>query len=235
MPEKRGENIQVPFLDGRLLVEKEFEQRSMTLGLEVTRESIEALEAAMDAVKTLFGRRSLGALAQTLENLSVRMAQAEYTGDLNLSRISPVSARLALDFTLPDPFFYSDTLVTDTHTIDASPKTYTITNPGSADVRKPKITLTGPLSNPEINNLTNDVSVKYNGTITSGHYVVIDIDAETGEYTAVTDLSANVIGNVTHEGSAALFVLDAGANNLSVTDGTHTTGTVGIEFYPPYL
>jgi hypothetical protein len=235
MPERRGENILIPFQEGRIHVEKEFEQRSMTLGLEVTEDSIQALETAMDVVKTLFGKRSLGALAQTLEDLSVRTGQAEYTGDLNLSRISPVSVRMALDFMLPNPFFYSDTLTTDTQTINASPKTYTVTNPGSADKVNPKIVLTGPLSSPEITNVTNGVKVKYNAVIASPRVVTIDIDAETGEFTALDDLGANVIGNLSHEGSAGYFVLDAGANSLSVTDATHTTGTVGIQFYAAYL
>lgn len=235
MPEKRGDNIQLPFMDGRVFVEKEFEQRSMTLGLEITEESIEALETKMDTVKTIFGRRSLGTLMQTLEDLSARTAQAEYTGDLNLSRISPVSARLAIDFTLPDPLFRSNVLTSDEHTIGASPTAYTLNNPGSADVRNPKITLTGPLENTEITNTLNAVSVKYNAVIDSGHYVVIDVDTETGEYTAVDDLAVNVIGNVTHEGAAAYFALDAGDNPISVTDDDATTGTVKIEFYPPYL
>lgn len=235
MPEKRGGNLLIPFLEGRVFVEKEFDERNMTLGLEIIEESIEALETKMDTVKALFGGRSLGTLTQTLENLSVRSAQAEYTGDLNLSRISPVSVRMALDFTMPDPFFRSNVLKSDTQTIDASPKTYTLNNPGTAEERKPKITLTGPLDNPEITNTTNDVSVKYNAVIDSGHYVVIDVDPETGEYTAVDDLAVNVIGNVTHEGAAALFVLVAGDNAISVTDDEATTGTVKIEFYPPYL
>lgn len=235
MPERRGGNILIPHLHGRVFVEKMFEQRVMSLGLEVTEDSIEALENAVDAVKAVLGRRRLGTLAQTLEDLSVRSAQAEYTGDLNPTRVSPVSVRMVLEFTMPNPFFYASTLTTDTHTIDASPKTYTITNPGTADKVDPKIVLTGPLSSPEITNTTNGISVKYNGVITGGHYVTIDIDAETGEYTAVDDLSANVIGSVTHAGDVALFVLDTGANSISVTDGTHTTGTVKFEFYAPWL
>jgi len=235
LPEKRGGNMLIPFMAGRVWVEKEFEQRTMTLGLEVAEQGIEALESRMDAVKAFFGRRALGLLSQTLEDLSVRENYAEYTGDLSLTRISPVSVRMALDFTMPEPFFRSNVLSENTQTIDASPKTYTLNNPGSAEERRAVITLTGPLENTKITNTGNGVSVQYNAVIAGGHYVVIDMDAETGEYTATDDLSANVIGNVTHEGSAAFMVLDAGDNSMSVTDDTHTTGTVAFAFYAPWL
>jgi hypothetical protein len=235
MPERRGKNILIPLRDGREFVEKMFEQRSMSLGLEVDAESIEALEAAIDVVKTLFGKRTLGTLQQTLESGAVRKAQAELEGDLSPSRISPNDVRMLLEFTMPNPFFYSDTLTTDTQTINASPKTYTLNNPGTVGKADPKIVLTGPLSSPEITNVTNGVKVKYNAAITAGHYVTIDVDAVTGEYTAVDDLAVNVIGNVSHEGDTAFFVLDSGDNSISVTDGTATTGTVKIEFYAPFL
>lgn len=235
MPARRGGNVLIPFHDGRVFVEKRFEQRSMALGLEVSANSLSELEAGIDAVKMLFGRRSLGTLTQTLEDLTTRSIQAEYTGDLDPRRSSPLSVRMLLEFVCPDPFFRSSVLTTDTTTINASPKTYTVNNPGTADERNPRIVLAGPLSSPEITNTTNGVSLQYTGSISAGHSVTIDVDVDTGEFTAVTDLAVNVIGNVTHDGDAAFFVLDAGNNALSVTDGTHTTGTVTIEFYPPYL
>lgn len=235
MPKRRGDNVLVPFRHGRFHTRKYFEQRTLSLGLEITEASIEALEAKMDTVKALMGQGTLGTLEQTLEDTSVRNAQAECTGDLNGARTSPVSLRLVLDFTMPEPFFRSNVLTSDERTIDASPKTYTLNNPGTAEETRAKITLTGPLENTEITNTTNGVRMAYNGEITGGHYVVIDVDPETGEYTAVDDLLANVIGNVTHEGNPALMVLESGDNAMSVTDDTHTTGKVKFEFYPPYL
>lgn len=235
MPVRRGDNILIPHRDGRVFVAKKYEQRKMALGLEVSAASLSELETALDTVKALLGGRSLGTLQQTLEDLSVRTIQAEYVDDLNLSRISPLDARLLLEFIAPDPFFRLSVLFTDTHIINASPKTYTLTNPGTADERNPKIILTGPLNNVTITNMTNGKSVSYNGVIASPRVVTIMTNAATGEYVATDDLSANVIGNVTHVGDTALFALEAGANSISVTDATHTTGTVGVEFYPPYL
>ncbi len=233
IPTRRSDNIIIPHRDGRVFVEKKFDQREMSLGLEVSADTLAGLESAVDSVKALLGKRSLGTLQQTLEDLSVRSLQAEYTGDLNLSRISPLSVRMLLEFIAPEPFFRSSVLTTDTHVIDASPKTYSITNPGTADERDPKIVLTGPLSNTVISNLTNGVSISYNAVIASPR--VVTIQTVNGEYVVTDDLGANVIGNVTHSGDAALFVLNAGVNNLSVVDATHTTGSVKIEFYAPYL
>jgi phage-related protein len=233
MPQKRGGNVLIPFRDGRLFVQKLFEERSMALGLEVVEESISALESKMDTVKALFGGRSLGTLQQTLEDLSVRTILAEYTGDLNLSRVTPVSVKMVLDFTMPDPFFRGETLFSDVQTIDANPKTYTITNPGSAVERNPKIKLTGPLENTIITNVTNGCVLTYTGTIASPR--VVTIEMVNGVYVATDDLNTNLIGNVTHSGDAALFVVDSGANEISVADDEAVTGTVTIEFYPPYL
>lgn len=233
MPQKRGDNVLIPFRDGRVFVQKLFEQRSMSLGLEVSEDSISALEVKMDTVKALFGARSLGTLAQTLEDNSVRTALAEYTGDLNLTRVTPVSVRMVLEFTLPDPFFRGDVQVSEVQTIDESPKTYTITNTGTAVERNPKIILTGPLENTVITNTTNGCVLTYTGSIPSPR--VVTIETVNGQFVATDDTSANVIGNVTHSGDAALFVVDSGANELSVVDSEATTGTVTVEFYPPYL
>lgn len=233
MPARRGDNILIPFQDGRTHTEKNFEQRAMSLGLEIVENSITALESKIDMVKSLLGRRTLGELAQTLEDLSVRSLQAEYVGDLKLTRVSPISVRMILEFIAPDPFFRGDTIYSDTHVIDGSPKTYTLTNEGTADEKNPKIVLTGPLDHVTITNLTNSISISYNAAIASPRVVTIQ---KIGlDYVATDDLGANMIGNVTHVGDAALFVLVAGENDLSVVDATHTTGSVKIEFYPPYL
>ena len=96
MPKRRGDNVLVPFRHGRFFTRKYFEQRTLSLGLEIVEDSIAALEAKMDTVKALMGLGSLGTLEQRLEDLSVRNAQAECTGDLNGARTSPVSMRLVL-------------------------------------------------------------------------------------------------------------------------------------------
>ena len=217
-----------------MFTQKYFDQRVLSLGLEIVEGSISDLETAIDAVKALLGGRDLGVLEETMEDSSVRTGMAELSNDLSVARISPISVKMILEFTMPDPFFYSDTQVSDTTVINVSPKTYTINNTGTVEKCNPSIVLAGPLNNPEITNTSNNISVKYNGIIALGHSVTIDLNPETDEYRAVTDLGVNVIGNITHDGDAAYMVLNSGSNAISVTDDTHSTGTVTIEFYPPY-
>jgi phage-related protein len=169
-----------------------------------------------------------------MEDLSVRTSQAEFNSDMNPTRSSPVSAKFMLDFMMPDPFFRSDQLSSINQLIDASPTTCTINNPGTAEACNPRIILYGPLDNTVITNATNGVSLTYAGTVADGHYVVIDID-DSGEYTAVDDLDANVIAALQHSGASEYFILDADDNELSITDTIHTTGTIVFEFYAPYL
>lgn len=233
MPQRRGENMLIPFRAGRVFAAKEFEQRSMALGLEVHGDTRAELEAAVDAVKTLFGGRALGTLQQTLADLTVRTAQAELMGDLDVTPVSPHAVKMVLNFVLPDPFFYGST-VEGSVMVDASPKALAVSNPSTVEARDPTIVLTGPLENTEITNSENGVSVKYNAAIASPRVVTIS-KAATGEYVATDDLGANVIGNVTHSGAASLFALEPGNNDLSITDDVATTGEVELSFYPPYL
>lgn len=235
LPKRRGENIVIPFRDGRVFVEKMYEQRTLTLGMEIEAVSMEDLEDRIDALKALLGQRSLGLLTYEMDDGSIRQAQAEHVGDLNLARVAPLWRRLTMDFVLPDTFFRSDTLFSDSIVIDSSPVAFIFTNPGTADVRNPKTTLTGPLENTEMTHTVSGIKMKYNGAIADGDTVVIDVDPVTGEFTAVHSIDGNVIGNVTHEGSAALMVFNPGENELSITDDVATTGSVAVEFYPPNL
>lgn len=234
MPTRRGENILIPFRNGRVFIAKYYEQRSISLGLEIVQTSIEELEDAVDTVKRLLGQRTLGALQQTMASGAVRIAQAESFGDLAPLRTSPFSSKLTLDFILPDPFFYSNVLTAETAVIDASPTLFTVPNNGTVEHRDVKITLTGPLENTVITNTTNGVSLTYNGAIAGGEVVVIQTN-DTGEYIATKDGVTDVIGNISHAGSSALMIISTDDNEISVTDGIATTGTVKIEFYPPYL
>jgi hypothetical protein len=233
MAKKRGENILIPMRDGRVFVEKFYDQRAMTLGLEIVKDNIEELETAIDAVKLLFGGRGLGTLTQTLENLSVRTIEAELAGDLDTNRTSPGAVKMVLDFIAPDPFFRG-VLVENTQVISASPTAYTVNNPGTADERNATIVLTGPLHNTVITNSTTGTSLTYTGTIASPRVVTIWTSAY-GEFLAWDDLGNNVIGNITHVGAAALLVFAPGDNALSITDATATTGTVKVTFNAPFI
>ena len=95
----------------------------------------------------------------------------------------------------------------------------------------------GPLNNPVITNTTNSHTLSYAGTIAGT--VVIQTET-TGEYTATSNGTANVLGNITHSGGAALMMLNAGGasngtNAMSIVNTGGTTGKIIFSFYPPYL
>ncbi len=229
---RRNDNILVPYRDGRVHATKYFDQRTLTFGILLVQKSVMELEILLDDMKTIFGVRSLQTLQAAFRG-GVRAGQAEVVGAMQVQRDedNPLIARCLIDFLLPEPFLRAVVLSTSTTTIDATPKTFTLNNPGTAEERKPVITLTGPLANTKVENLTNDVYVVYNAAIGAGHSVVIDCE----DWTAVDETGVNVLSDITHSGDPAFMVLQPGNNSMKVSDGVHTTGTVKIEFYPPYM
>jgi len=235
LPDRRGKNQVIPFKHGTTFIEKYYDERILTFGMVVSGETADGLESVLETLRGLLAVRTQQTLTQTLLDGTMRTASACVDRPLQVTRPAPHIAKLTVEFTLASPYMRLSTLIADnTTTIDASPKAMTVTNPGTVEERDPIITLTGPLQNTVITNSTNGCILTYTGTIAAPRVVTIQT-AATGEFTATTDLAANVIGNVSHSGAAALMVLNSGENTLSITDATATTGSVKISFYPPYL
>jgi phage-related protein len=233
-PERRGENIQIPYRDGRVHVAKFWDERKIAISIAIYGADAQALETKIDSLNALVSPRSPKALVQTREDSSVRTAQATVDASRQPERFSHYGAKAVLVFTLADPFFRSDTEVDETETIDESPKAMAVENTGNVEERNPTIILTGPLENVVITNTENGCSLLYTGEIDDGDTVTIQ-QAASGEYTAVHSVDGDVIGNVSHDGETALMVLIAGDNDLSIESDVETTGTVQITFYPPYI
>lgn len=235
IPNKRGENVTVPFRHGKIWTKKYYDERVLTMGLVVVGTSASDLEGDIDTLKKLLAIGTQQTLEMTREDASKRQAPAEVTRTMAVERVSPKIAKCIVEFTLARPFFRSDTDIADNTTvIDASPHAMEVVNPGTIEERDATIILTGPLQNTVITNTTNGCTLTYTGTIASPRVVTIQT-ATTGQYTATTDLSANVIGNVSHSGASALMVFEPGTNTLSITDATATTGSVKVVFKAPYL
>lgn len=235
MPTRRGQNQVIPFRHGSIYTPKYYSERSLMFGIAITAATSAALEATFDNMRKLFAVNSTQVLAMTMEDSTVRNAYATVDGEIQPSRVTGTFARVVVSFTLPSPFFRLSTAIADnTTTINASPKAMTVTNPGTVEERDATIILTGPLQNTVITNSTNGCTLTYTGTIASPRVVTISTSS-TGEYVATDDLGVSVIGNVTHSGASALMVLNTGNNTMSITDATHTTGSVKITFHAPYL
>lgn len=233
VPARRGDNQVIPFRHGSVFVEKYFDERTLSFGIAVSAETIEAMESLMETLRGLLSPRTQQTLSQTLTNGTVRSVLASVDKRLQVNRPAPNIALIVVEFTLCQPFFRLSTAIADnTTTIDASPKAMTVTNPGTIEERDATIILTGPLENTVITNSTNGVVLTYSGVIASPR--VVTIQTVNGEFVATDDLGANVIGNITHAGSPSLMVFNVGANTLSIADDEATTGTVKASFNPPY-
>jgi hypothetical protein len=230
LPPKRGDNILIPLSHGAKWVPKFFDQRVVSFGMEIIGKTIPDLESKMDSLKALLGIRTQGVL---LNEATSRQALAEVVEVLGLGRNpDPLVAKIVIDFLLADPFFRDLAKTTKLFTIDASPKTFTVVHPGSAEECNSIITLTGPLDHPVITNTTNGVVLQYDDILAAaGNTVTIDC----ANFTAIDETTANVVGKIVHTGAPAFMVLVPGDNDFSVVDGSATTGTIQFDFYPPYL
>lgn len=230
----RGDDIEIPFFHGKRFVKKFFDSRKIAFGIALSDSTAAALQTKLDNLRKLLAVRTEQILEFTLDDGTVRNAYASCNESISPQFESPLIARIVVIFTLSRPFFRLSTAIADnTLTIDASPKAMAVTNPGTIAEFDPTIILTGPLLNTVITNSTTGEVLTYTGTIASPR--VVTISTINGEFAATDDLGANVIGNVTHSGSPLLMSFNPGANSLSITDGTATTGTVKISFYAPFM
>lgn len=237
LPARRGQNVQIPFKDGTVFVRKFYDERRITFGISILSTSATAQDTLIDSMKTKFSLGTQQVLSCTREDSTVRTANATVDVPMQIQRVTPTFALAVLEFVLSDPYFRLSTAIADnTLTIDASPKSMTVTNPGSVQERNPTILLTGPLTNPTIVNtsITPAPTVHYTGAISAGHTVTIVQDSF-GQWTATHSVSGNVIGNVTHSGDSAFLPINPGSNSLLVYSDVTTTGTVKISFYAPFL
>lgn len=232
MPERRGENVEVPFRNGRIFAQKYYDERKITIGLAIPGTSATGQDTTLDNLRKLIGKRTQQTLEVTREDGSKRNVQATVDATMQAERVSFDFARVVLEFTLVEPFFRSDTSSTDnTTTISSTDTAMVVENIGTVEERDPTILLTGPLANVTIST-TDSISLTYTGSISSTDTVTIG--TSNGEYYATHSASGSVIGNITHSGASALMVLQPGTNNLQVTCTT-TGGTVKLSFYPPFF
>lgn len=227
----RGENPEVPLREGRTHVTKYYEQRTISLGMNIAGKVPIDFQSRLDVLKLLFGSRTQKVLKRQMADGTFRQANAEVTGTIGFDQLrGDHSGRFVVDFLLADPFMRSDVATAPAATtIDASPKTFTITNPGTAEDRSMIISLTGPLTNPRVDNLTNGTWVSFTGVASAGQVLVINV----ANFTAIK-VADNVLDNILHAGDSYFFVLIPGDNSISVTSDVTTTGTVGFSFNAPY-
>jgi predicted phage tail component-like protein len=233
MPEKRGGNITIPYRHGTSFATKYYNERVITLGLAIIDTSATDLETSMDTLRSLLSLPRT--LTMTLSSGEIRTIIASVDKPIQFQRFSTLIGKVVIEFVCARPYWRGNALIADnTTTIDASPKTLSVNNTGTVDERDPKITMVGPLEDVTLSNPESGAVMTYTGVISTGDIVVIQTNSW-GEYEAAYNGTTNVIGNITHSGSAALMTFVQGVNEVIITSTTPTTGTISVEFYPPFL
>jgi phage-related protein len=234
--DRRGDNKMIPFRNGKIFSPKYYDERTITFGIVMTAASATALETLFDTLHTLISPRTEQTLEMTLEDASVRNISATVNKRIDVNRITNTQARITIQFDCASPFWRLSTAIADnTVAIDTSPHAMTVTNPGSIEERDPTIIIHGAFTAITITNSTNGASLTYTGAI--GTAETVTIGTLNGEYYATLSTgSANVIGNISHSGSACLLPINVGANTLAITStGKDANSTVKITFNAPYL
>ena len=235
MPDMRGENITIPMADGTVDVAKYYDERKITFGIAVLGTSLADLETKMNTIRGLFSERTAQTLTITYEDSSIKTALVKMERGLQVRRIQSL-ARIALEFTMCEPFFRLSTPIADnTTTIDTSPHAMTVSHTGTARESSPTITIDGPFSSITLTNSTTGAVLTYTGAIAAAETVTIGV-LNKEIYATLSTGSANVVGNLTHSPKSSLFLLNPGDNTLAITSaGGDNTGTVKVSFYPPFM
>lgn len=228
IPGYRGNNLQVPFQHGNRWIKKKFDRRKVTFSMWIKGKDRDELDYRIDEFLKGIGRTGIHPLRRTRRDGSIREAQAELCSEINFVRKNPGYAKFALEFELADPFFYGTNKTVETKAVTANEYSWTHVNTGSAPSTSIDIKLTGPLSNPLIQNMNNGVWLQYLGSIGSGESIIFN----TKHFTCLQG-NTNMISVVKHGGDPYWMVFENGNNNMKIQSDI-TGGSIDIEYYPPY-
>lgn len=229
VPGYRGSNIQVPFENGLRHIKKRYKSKQLILSMWVRGANMEIMDDNIDYLTKLFGMRGQHTLRRIMRSGEIREAQAEVYGPVSFVPKRPGYCKFSVEFELADPFFYGTDLTSQTKAIGSTEVAWTHSNPGTAPVTKAVITLNGPLDSPRLENLDNEIWLKYQGAIAAGETVVIN----TADFTCEKD-GVNMISAIKHGGDAYWLTLEPGDNSMEVTT-QETGGSIEIEYYPAYF
>lgn len=251
-PPRVGDNVRIPYRNGRIWQPKTFDQQIVTLGMWVKGTDINGvippqgaraqMNSNLRALKRLFApNRTEIQLKRTLlyvTGMETHTATAEvgtadqgFQQEMDLQPITPRYGTFTVDLVMADPWWYG---AVQTPTVTAAGAT--INNIGDVEADSLVITFNGPLTNPMLRNTSVSpvVSVWYNGTIASGAYVTIDC----GLFTAINNIGASVVGSVLHAGDLHWQYLQPGNNVMTLTNqatgGSPGTGNAVVSYSPPY-
>jgi hypothetical protein len=237
LPVVRGENAQVPQRRGRIWVPKTVDQVTRTLAMwvrgsdvdgDISNDPTAQFNENLRAIKRLFADTSqqleIEKKVRYLDGLLTLTGRASHDGGMSPEwQGHRTIATFSVDLVFADPYWYG-ALESDVVPSGGGP----LVNPGDVRADAMTITLTGPLTNPILKNMSHPAKpyVKYTGTIGAGVTVVLD----TEEFTALLG-STNVIGAISHAGTPRWMELLPGTNTMTLTGGA---GSATVAYHPPY-
>lgn len=241
VPGLRGNNIQVPFQNGKRWIKKRYEERIVMLPMWVRgldpltgklpsgRNENEVLYENVDYLSSVFGKLGQYTLKRILPDGTVREAIAEVYRPVTFAKAQTGYAKFAVEFMLSDPFFYAPQAVNETQAVPSLTQEWSHNNPGTAQVTDTVITLTGPMESPKLECLDNGVWLQYQGSIGSGESVIINT-----EDFKCTKGGTNMLSAIKHGGDAYWLMLSSGYNQLRITNGV-PGGSIKLEYYPAFF
>lgn len=243
LPPKRGQNEIVAYRPGEVWRPKVFAARRLTLALWVKgsdddgvipteggraqfRENLEAIKSVFAVTdRELVITRRIRTLAPSL---LVQTGKAELIGVLEPNMQAKDLARFMIELNMADPFWYGEPVTQVVPRAGA-----TVLNDGTYTVVRLTVRLNGPLTNPQLVNLSSGppvVALSYVGDIAGGDYV----EFNTVEFTARDQDGVSVLGLTSHSGSRTWMLLVPGGNAI-VLNAEAGTGTADITYAPAYL
>jgi Phage tail protein len=244
LPPKVGENIRIPYRNGRIWKPKTYDQQVITLGMWIRDRDVNNVRTAgetrgqfnsnLRALKRLFaptGRQlALTRVLVFATGTETHTALGEASSQMDLSPVTIRYGTFTVDITMADPWWYGPGTSNPVTSSGA-----TINNPGDVEATNMVVTLNGPLTNPRLSNssLSPAVTLSYTGTILSGQFVTLDCNG----FTAFDSSGNSVIGNVSHGGSLRWMLIEPGNNTMSLDNGSGGspgTGNATIVYSPPY-
>lgn len=213
-PPLRGEDLLIPHRVGRAWVPKVADSKTMTMGMWVIGATDAGTVPTDGTGRRVFEKnwRLLKRLLWTpnrqieltkrfyddADALVYATALAQYAGGLEPEMTGRTRAAFTVDLKLADPFFYGRP-----QTISLTAGTsVSVPALGDAETIKTIVTLSGPLTTPQIMLSSNpSVGFTYNGTLGSGETLVVDIENfKATKYTASG--STKAVGLITNSGAS---------------------------------
>lgn len=228
VPGRRGDNLVVPNRDGRVYRSKAMDQRVISLAMWLKGETAAAILTSLNTLKALLAKPGERTLSRTVPTATTLTIQAEVVNVIDFTATSHKSYAMVVEFLCADPFWQGAPASTTELNIASSPKTFTVTNAGTATNERATITVAGVITNPKIQ--VGDVWVQYTGTVASGKTLTINCETFTATYDG-----ADATGSITHGGAVAWLRLLPGANTVTVTGTGLTLPDVTVAFTEMWL